>query len=62
MNRTLLPLTFATVCLITITATAENWAGWRGPRGDGTSVEKNVPVKWNGKTATRKTNKKKTKQ
>jgi hypothetical protein len=25
---------------------AENWPGWRGPRGDGTSREKNVPVKW----------------
>jgi outer membrane protein assembly factor BamB len=25
---------------------AENWPGWRGPRGDGTSLEKNVPVHW----------------
>ena len=25
---------------------AENWPGWRGPRGDGTSLEKGVPVKW----------------
>jgi len=25
---------------------AENWPGWRGPRGDGTSMEKNVPVRW----------------
>lgn len=24
----------------------ENWPGWRGPRGDGTSLEKNVPVRW----------------
>lgn len=29
---------------------AENWPGWRGPRGDGTSVEKNVPLRWNGKS------------
>lgn len=29
-------------------ALAENWPGWRGPRGDGTSNEKNVPVKWSG--------------
>src|SRR5437868_12765725 len=28
-------------------AYAENWPGWRGPRGDGTSVETNVPVEWN---------------
>ncbi|MCP4261421.1 MAG: PQQ-binding-like beta-propeller repeat protein [Planctomycetes bacterium] len=27
-------------------ALAENWPGWRGPRGDGTSNEKNVPVRW----------------
>jgi outer membrane protein assembly factor BamB len=25
---------------------AEDWPGWRGPRGDGTSTEKQVPVKW----------------
>ena len=29
-------------------ALAEDWPGWRGPRGDGTSVEKNVPIRWNG--------------
>jgi outer membrane protein assembly factor BamB len=25
---------------------AENWPGWRGPRGDGTSIEKNLPTQW----------------
>src|SRR5262245_1319507 len=25
---------------------AENWPGWRGPRGDGTSVEQDIPVRW----------------
>lgn len=25
---------------------AENWPGWRGPRGDGTSRETDVPVDW----------------
>ncbi len=25
---------------------AEFWPGWRGPRGDGTSIEPNVPVQW----------------
>jgi outer membrane protein assembly factor BamB len=25
---------------------AENWPGWRGPRGDGTCMEKNVPTNW----------------
>lgn len=24
----------------------ENWPAWRGPRGDGTSLETNVPIKW----------------
>jgi len=27
-------------------ALGENWPAWRGPCGDGTSLEKNVPVKW----------------
>lgn len=27
-------------------AQAENWPGWRGPRGDGTSLETNVPIQW----------------
>jgi len=41
------------ICLMTFlmsvisdATVAENWTGWRGPRGDGTSHEKNVPVKW----------------
>ena len=25
---------------------AEDWPGWRGPRGDGSSLEKDVPVRW----------------
>lgn len=25
---------------------AEDWPGWRGPRGDGTSLETNVPLHW----------------
>ena len=28
---------------------AEEWPAWRGPRGDGISTEKNLPLKW-GKT------------
>lgn len=27
-------------------AAAENWPQWRGPRGDGTSRETNLPVQW----------------
>jgi outer membrane protein assembly factor BamB len=29
-------------------ARAENWPGWRGPRGDGTSLEEGIPVRWSG--------------
>jgi outer membrane protein assembly factor BamB len=29
-------------------ARAENWPAWRGPRGDGSSLEKNLPEHWNG--------------
>jgi len=32
------------------TTLGEDWPGWRGPRGDGTSSEKNIPTKWNGET------------
>ena len=32
------------------TAVAENWPCWRGPRGDGTCVETDVPTAWNGIT------------
>jgi outer membrane protein assembly factor BamB len=29
-------------------ARAEDWPGWRGPRGDGSSSERNVPATWDG--------------
>jgi len=32
-------------------ASAEDWPGWRGPRGDGTSLEKQVPTRWDGEKA-----------
>jgi len=27
-------------------AIAKNWSGWRGPRGDGTCAEQDVPTNW----------------
>jgi len=39
-----------TLCSLSNATHAENWPGWRGPRGDGTSYEKNVPTNWNGAT------------
>ena len=29
---------------------AQNWPNWRGPNGDGTSIETNLPVKWDSVT------------
>ncbi len=29
---------------------AQNWPGWRGPNGDGTSIETKVPLKWDSVT------------
>jgi outer membrane protein assembly factor BamB len=32
--------------LLTNAAFAEDWPGWRGPRGDGSSLETDVPLNW----------------
>jgi len=37
------------------TAKAEAWPCWRGPRGDGTSIETNVPANWDPARAVWKT-------
>jgi outer membrane protein assembly factor BamB len=29
-----------------LAASAENWPGWRGPRGDGVSAERDLPLRW----------------
>jgi len=39
-----------TLALFASFVQAENWPGWRGPRGDGSSQEKNVPTTWDGTT------------
>jgi outer membrane protein assembly factor BamB len=41
MSRSLLLL-----ALLASSVNAENWPGWRGPRGDGSSSEKNLPTEW----------------
>ena len=42
------------LCLVLIItceqSCAENWPCWRGPRGDGTSLESNVPTQWSVNT------------
>jgi len=35
-------------------AQAENWPCWRGPRGDGTSLDSAIPVEWNAVGSDRK--------
>ncbi|TWT76380.1 outer membrane biogenesis protein BamB [Planctomycetes bacterium CA13] len=42
---------FACFCTIPLVPTrSEDWPQWRGPRGDGTSKESNVPTQWDGET------------
>jgi outer membrane protein assembly factor BamB len=51
-----MPRLVLTACLVTFglsalagsqsAAYAENWPSWRGPRGDGTSLEANAPREW----------------
>ena len=44
--HTLSKLVCAFLALSSAAAHAENWPSWRGPRGDGTSLEKNLPLHW----------------
>ena len=37
------------LCRLTIPLQAEDWPGWRGPRGDGSSLELNIPTQWSQK-------------
>jgi hypothetical protein len=47
-TNTLLAVTVLSVPTAVASARAENWPCWRGPRGDGTSIETDVPTRWNG--------------
>ncbi len=51
MNQRLLQFV-ATLSILILTQIAhgEDWPGWRGPRGDGSSSETAVPTKWDGET------------
>jgi outer membrane protein assembly factor BamB len=37
-------LTLSLLLVWPLVASAEDWPGWRGPRGDGTSLEKGIPL------------------
>ena len=51
MNSRTIKLFVSVTLLFTVLLTvsmlnAEDWPNWRGPRGDGTSTEQNLPVEW----------------
>lgn len=46
----MLGLLLATSLWLAGSAQAENWPCWRGPRGDGTSLETNLPMQWDGES------------
>jgi outer membrane protein assembly factor BamB len=46
MHRICLSSLILILASFTLPGRAENWPQFRGPRGDGTSVEKNVPTHW----------------
>lgn len=37
-------------CVLTVSACAGNWPGWRGPGGSGVAAEKGLPLHWNTNT------------
>jgi outer membrane protein assembly factor BamB len=39
-------LSVAVIVIFAGLAVAEDWPGWRGPRGDGTSAESGLPIRW----------------
>jgi outer membrane protein assembly factor BamB len=48
MNHPLLPVFLVATGIFPCLARAENWPAWRGPRLDGTSLEKKAPLHWSG--------------
>jgi len=51
INRRLLSLNFILLIIITVSvARAQNWPCWRGPNGDGTSMEIDLPTHWDSIT------------
>ncbi|MGV3720284.1 MAG: PQQ-binding-like beta-propeller repeat protein [Actinomycetota bacterium] len=46
MVRNRIVIATLTLLLAVSAALAENWPGFRGPRGDGSSLEKDLPLKW----------------
>src|SRR5438105_4822500 len=40
------PCSLLLLLLCVSRASADNWPAWRGPRGDGHTIEKNLPLHW----------------
>jgi outer membrane protein assembly factor BamB len=56
MNRNIIvAILLVLVFAVTGTLQAEPWPCWRGPRGDGTCIEKNIPTIWDPSKALWKT-------
>ncbi len=47
-DRSAFPRAVCVLLFVAVSAAAEDWPCWRGPRYDGSSLEKNVPIQWNG--------------
>jgi outer membrane protein assembly factor BamB len=43
-------VSFISIISVISVTQAQNWPCWRGPNGDGTSVETNLPVRWDSVT------------
>ena len=54
-NLTFIVLVAGLLAWSVATVHAENWPCWRGPRGDGTCIEENVPTQWDPAVALWKT-------
>ena len=48
LTQTSLPMLLVSVLVVSsiIPASGDDWPAWRGPRGDGISLETNAPLKW----------------
>ena len=46
MNNYRFLIIIISLLIITPGSNAQNWPGWRGPNGDGTSSETNLPTRW----------------
>ena len=45
-HRPIAACAFAIIVILCTIGRAENWPQWRGPRGDGTSAETAIPIRW----------------